>query len=222
MGRPFSSRGLAGLAPAPKPAVILPDTANPASATTEADTANEAALQYYHAASLMRGDETLHIDLSDQSHLADIPPQIAQCRYLTTLNLAGTNVRDLEALASLPRLERLVLWGTAVRDLGPLRHIRSLRWINIGCTEVTDLEPLAALPHLEVVDLSHTPVEDIEPLGSCLRLRELIMRGSQIARIDAVARMRDLRLLDIAGTKVTDTSAARSLKGLDWLNEGAI
>lgn len=208
---PFSDHG-AGLTP-------------PQDAPTGADAGDQAEaalLQYRYAASLMQGDETGKIDLSDQSHLQHIPPVISACRFLTTLNLSGTAVSNLEALAPLPRLERLALWGTGVHDLTPLRHIKTLRWLNLGCTEVTNIDALADLPHLEFLDLSHTPVESLAPLAGNIRMRELILRGSQVTCIAPVSRLRDLMLLDIAGTKVAETRHVAALKNLSWFNTGPL
>lgn len=193
------------------PAVQLRDT-----------THSDAAVQYRQAASLMDSVASGHIDLSHYPLLSDIPPIISQCRALTSLNLAGTAVRELEALASLPRLERLVLWGTSVRDLGPLSQIRSLRWLNIGFTNVESLDPLIALPHLEFLDASYTPIASIDPLATSIRMRELILRGTGVSCIKPAAGLRDLMLLDLAGTLVTDLSPVRNLKALTWLNTGAV
>ncbi len=208
---PFTDRGLALTPP--------PEAAHSAHTATDAEAAQQ---QYQFAASLMQGDETRQIDLSDQSHLLHIPPVISACRFLTTLNLSGTAVSNLEALASLPRLERLALWGTGVHDLTPLRHIKTLRWLNLGCTEVTNIDALADLPHLEFLDLSHTPVDSLEPLAGNIRMRELILRGSQVTCIAPVSRLRDLMLLDIAGTKVAETRHVACLKNLSWFNTGPL
>ncbi|MEY4695919.1 MAG: hypothetical protein RIT14_347 [Pseudomonadota bacterium] len=197
-------------------AQIVPDSAPAAAEDASAIT------PYQYAAQQMRGQVTTQIDLSDQPHLHDIPPVISSCRYLTSLNLSGTGVAELEALASLPRLERLALWGTRVRDLSALRTVKSLRWLSLGCTDVVNIDALADLPDLEVLDLSHTAVEDLAPLASCIRMRELILRGTQIRCIKPVARMRDLMLLDIAGTQVSETHPVKVLKNLSWFNTGTI
>lgn len=207
---------------------LIPNRANPLfdapglSGSEDADRrAIEAHAQYQQAAARMRGERTTQIDLSDLPLLSDLPPLISSCRQLASLNLAGTSVSQLEALASLPRLERLVLWGTDVQDLSPLRQVKSLRWLNVGRTAVRSIEALAELPQLEVLDLSHTGVTDLEPLARAIRMRELILRGLPITSIQPLERMRDLQFLDLAGTAIADLSPAEAIKGLLWLNTAA-
>ena len=194
------------------------EAASKAAAPTDADPV----AHYHSAAARIQTSSATEIDLSDQSHLQDIPPLISSCRFLLSLNLSGTAVSALDALSSLPRLERLALWGTPVRDLEPLRQIKTLRWLNLGSTDIVAIDALMDLPRLEVLDLSHTNIENIEPLETSLRLRELILRGTRIVSIAPLARLRDLMLLDLAGTGVTDTSPIKPLRNLVWLNAGSL
>lgn len=84
-----------------------------------------------------------NIDLTSMDFVASLPK-------LEVLVIAMNNITDISALANCPELEYLELNSTQVSDLSPLSKLSKLRHLNIGnCPNVTDISPLYELTELE-------------------------------------------------------------------------
>ena len=70
---------------------------------------------------------------------------------LTSLHLNSTQVRHLQALASLDKLGRLGLDHTPVTDLSPLARLKELRELSLSGSQVTDTSPLGRLTELTIL-----------------------------------------------------------------------
>lgn len=101
---------------------------------------------------------------------------------LQSLNLAATEVVDLEPLKGLTKLQTLDLSGDAgVSDLEPLKGLTALQSLNLTLTQVADLEPLKGLTKLQSLDLAGTSVANLEPLKGLTELRDLTLpNGHQL------------------------------------------
>lgn len=78
------------------------------------------------------------------------------------LDLRGTTTTNLHMLEGMP-LEILLLSGTSVRELTPLREMRYLRKLDIAGTAVADLSPLEDL-QIDELRISQTEVSDLHPI----------------------------------------------------------
>ena len=74
---------------------------------------------------------------------------------VTSVDLSGTDVRNIKPLAKLYRLDSLFL----------------------DFTDISDLSPLSRLRHLEVVSAEGTNVKNIEPLGNCQLIMYRFLRA---------------------------------------------
>ena len=104
------------------------------------------------------------LDFRDRADLADLG-FVTGLPRLKRLSLAGTRVRDLAPLADVPTLEALDLSRTAVEDLAPLAGLPRLSELILDGTRVSDLAPLAGSPTLRRLDLGSAPIEDLAVLG---------------------------------------------------------
>ncbi|MBA4358049.1 MAG: hypothetical protein C0405_10035 [Desulfovibrio sp.] len=95
---------------------------------------------------------------------------------LTTLDLSGTKVRQVQALSRCLELERLFLGQTAVSDLTPLAGL-PLQFLDLSGTKVTSLGPLGLLPKLKSLSIAHTAVTDLSPLAQLKTLEQLDLTG---------------------------------------------
>ena len=101
--------------------------------------------------------ERWHGKLKDLQHLRWIS-------NVTTVNLSGERFGDrfLTALSRLESVERLVIQGTAVTDVGManVEKLTGLRWLFVFHTPITDsaVKHLLALPRLDEVKLYGTQV----------------------------------------------------------------
>lgn len=102
------------------------------------------------------------------------------------LDLRGTSITNLNVLEGMP-LEILLLSGSSVSDLAPLREMRFLRKLDIANTPVSDISPLEGL-QLEELSITKTQVRDLSSL------REM-----------------PLRVLSLVHTEVRDLTPIQSL-----------
>ena len=83
---------------------------------------------------------------------------VCNARHLRYLSVSNAKLDEIDAVATLPTLERLTLVRTRVRSLEPLRKLRELREVDLsGCEWIVSLEPLCRLPKLDKLTLSGTP-----------------------------------------------------------------
>ncbi len=111
---------------------------------------------------------------------------------LETLFLQGTEIADLSPLSGLSRLTRLVITGSKVVDLGPLKtlpllqllasatrihdlrpltSIRGLNYLDLeGSNKITDLSPITDLDSIYALNVSRTGVSDLAPISGLTKL----------------------------------------------------
>jgi len=68
---------------------------------------------------------------------------LPELRTVSSLNLSGSKLSDLQWLAGLTELEELEILIAPVTDLGPLSVLTKLRSLDLRGTQVDDLSPLS-------------------------------------------------------------------------------
>lgn len=72
---------------------------------------------------------------------------------------------DISFMAHMPQLEIVILSGSSVTDLTPLKDAAKLVFLELAnCDELEDITPLAGCASLANINLSYTKVSDISPL----------------------------------------------------------
>jgi hypothetical protein len=137
-------------------------TANPGS-----EAAYEAAEKRIAAAA---EDDLRVLRLSDLGGLGKLPPELGELTNLTQLDLRGTAISDVSALASLENLRILSLRRTLVDDLQPLEGLSALDTLDLSQTWVRDLSPLTTLPALRRLDIGGTWTSSLAPLRDVAKL----------------------------------------------------
>jgi hypothetical protein len=106
----------------------------------------------------------LRIGFAD--HLRELGGLAAVTPNLEKLTLDLTQIRTLDGLAGLHRLETLELFGGRVRDLAPLRLLRRLRYARLELPDLESIEPLRDHPSLRMVSLTMAREPDHTVLAS--------------------------------------------------------
>ncbi|HTV90961.1 MAG TPA: hypothetical protein VME41_18260 [Stellaceae bacterium] len=75
-------------------------------------------------------------------------------------------------------LQTILLDGTQVDDLEPLRDLTGLQWLGLSGTNVKDLEPLEGLGRLRRLDLSGTKIVNVAPIEFLPALQTLSLPSS--------------------------------------------
>ena len=139
---------------------------------------------------------------------------------LEELDLQGCPlVNDLEPLAAFPRLRVLELSTDTVRDLSALARIPSLRELRLWGRRPVDLTPVTGLTQLTTLDLFMVPVRTLEPFGRLTALRKLrVSFSADLGDLSAIAQLKDLEEVDFGGATTLDLSPIRDLPSLRVLH----
>ncbi|MEJ2595284.1 MAG: hypothetical protein P8100_09210 [bacterium] len=109
------------------------------------------------------------VDLSGRQDVRSVEP-LRMMHRLESINLENTGVTEIEPLGSLNNLKMLNINGTGVNTLDPLQNLSNLHEIHCERTEIQDLLPLAGNTNLQSVycDSTHVGQENV------LQLREIL------------------------------------------------
>lgn len=105
-----------------------------------------------------------------------------------------------------------------IKDLNPIRKLARLEKLNISRISIADLLPLASHTRLLEFNCSDTPVTDLSPLSSNRKMSALYLSNTQINNINVVQGFAGLKILDISGTKVSRLNAVSGCSKLEQLD----
>lgn len=172
--------------------------------------------------------------------------ELQDCPRLVSLaGLGGTGVRDLvltgttelsdlEVLAGVSTLERVVLNGVGPLDLRPLYRHPSLKHLEVSAGDEArpldlDLSELPAVetlvlrhhaglralhgssPAIRVIDVTNSALEVLE-LGDCPQLQELLLSSTSLRSLGDIGSCKALRSVDLHHTQLLDAEAVRRLR----------
>lgn len=155
------------------------------------------------------------LDLSN-TPISDLSP-LASLPRLQSLMLYDTPVSDVAPLASLTELESIYLWGTKVLNFAPIKNLPSLRSLDWGGLEISDLAPLANFSALESLQVWYTPVSSLAPLASLAALKVLSLRhisASDLTPLAGLSRLESLNLGHMPAVNLAPLSGLVALKSL--------
>jgi hypothetical protein len=152
-------------------------------------------------------------------HLGKKPDQLVDedLTGITTLDLSGAEITDIEPLKQLTALTSLYLSGTQVTDIEPLKQLTALREIYLGRTQISGIEPVSELSQLRALSLYGTPVSNIKPLRGLKQLEKLILTKTRVTNLEPLKDLVRLEFLYLSNTQVTDIGPLEHLKALKWL-----
>ena len=150
---------------------------------------------------------------------------VAKYRSLIELSVPSTDIRDLSAIPSKTRLQKLDLSGTRISDIRRLTKLKHLTELNVSRTMIDDIVPLSYCSSLKRIqaagtkitsltgwnpdadlqslDVSETGFSDLGPLVGTY-LGSLSARDTPLSDLRGMSRIRGLRGLSIQGTKVAE------------------
>ncbi len=131
---------------------------------------------------------------------------------LTVINAQSNAIADLSPLQGLNQLQELWLGYNPIGDLTPLRQLSSLRKLHIFDALATDLSPLRGLA-LTDLGLSTPAVLDLSPLQE-MPLQYFYLWFSGSSDLSPLANA-PLRYMDVQGSNVQDLSVLKNLR-LMW------
>ena len=145
---------------------------------------------------------------------------------LTFLHVGYNEIRNLQPLKGLTRLNRLYIFGNrGITNIEPLRNLSALAAFNGGGCRITNLDPIRKLTALTSVAIHYQgELKNIEPLANLTQLRNLHADGNQIADIRPLANLIQLRELRLNRNRIVDVNPLANLVNLDklWIENNLI
>jgi Leucine-rich repeat (LRR) protein len=181
-----------------------------------------------HDLSPLRNLGISSLDLSNCSELADMDggaealgPLAGMTTTLEELDVSNcTSVKSVAPLRDLTELRTLILAGTGLSNLSPIRTLAKLGTLDLSNTrdlyEFTQLEDLKALKTLKlagsnVPDLS--PLRDLKlsllDLSNCSNVANVAGKGGYL---EPLRSMTTLKTLKLTGTNINDLSPLGELR----------
>jgi Leucine-rich repeat (LRR) protein len=116
------------------------------------------------------------LDIGFSRSIRSLEP-LRGCEELEVLVIQqGLCIFDLNPLASLTKIKKLIVGNSQVSDLSPLSSMSLLAELNIfGCSSIQSLDPLSGLINLQHLNcFGIDPKVSLLPLASCTGLKELV------------------------------------------------
>ena len=116
------------------------------------------------------------------------------CTDVKYLDLGHNDeLADLSFVASMPKLEVLIIAMTAVTDISPLRSCPNLEYLELNSTNISDLSPLEKLTGLHHLNIASCPrIKDITPLYGLAELERLWIGRDTPVPEEQARRMKEL------------------------------
>ena len=158
------------------------------------------------------------LDLSGCTLSSAAMSTIVSLPELTSLNLSGCAVIDINALIGLQKLEFLDLSNNTISDLTALSALQALKELHLTNNPITSLANLKNCTQLEILYANQCSITRIAGLADHTALKELYLANNQIADISVLASCTALQTLDLSFNAVTDISIVSELRQLVDLN----
>ena len=146
----------------------------------------------------------------DSEKISDLTG-LSEFLNLRVLEAPTNNISNIEELAGLTKLEKLLLERNQISDLTPLAGLFRLRTLEIAKNKIKDLSPIYVLDNVEVLDVNKNQITSIKGIGSMRKINTLRVSRNQIQDISPVGELDDLVHLSFGYNQVEDISVLYDL-----------
>lgn len=101
---------------------------------------------------------------------------------IDVLDLAGTEIDDLDGIRYCKHLATVELSGNRITDISELASLTMLQEVYLAGNRIGYIDALQFLPDLHAVDISFNAIDDLSPLFELERLEYLNVTGNKIPR----------------------------------------
>lgn len=143
--------------------------------------------------------------------LTEIPPEIADLKRLTSIDLSKTRVHDLGPIRDCTSLNDLTCYRTDVVDLSPISALTSLRFLDLRRTKVDDLSPISDLTGLLLLYLGQTGVTDLSSIKRLTNLQSITIDETLVRDLSPISGHTELSYLSLRRTMVSDLTPIQAL-----------
>ena len=139
---------------------------------------------------------------------------------LTELSFNATSVSAdiLQAIASLPKLKKLILTDCNLSSVTVLSEAAEVEYLDLSNNAVRNLEPLSGLKNLKELILAHNAVEDITPLSRSVSITKLDVSFNALTALDGIQNLSALNWLNADHNAITEIDPVSSVPSLTYLS----
>ncbi|WP_141735443.1 leucine-rich repeat domain-containing protein [Oligoflexus tunisiensis] len=155
------------------------------------------------------------------------PVEAEYCEYLETalaertrFSLRGKNLISLKAFAYLPYATELVASNNQIKSLEGLEGLNKLETLDVGGNAITQIGALKDLNSLRVLRLQGNDIEDLVPLSGLGALSDLSIGSNRITDVKALSKVKTLEYLNLSNNALESLNGLESLEKLRVLNIG--
>lgn len=147
--------------------------------------------------------------------------RITSLTRLTSLDLSGRCIDDVNPIASLRALKILRLNRNQITDIRPLAALRQLRELELADNSIQDTwsrtsrEPFANWSSLEKLDLSGNGFRGLLPIEHVPTLTDLNLRNNDLYSLRSLEALTRLHSLDVGNTLVDDLTPLAQMQALE-------
>jgi len=142
------------------------------------------------------------LSISGNTSLGSADP-LTYLPYLMTLDLSGTQISDLQSIASNKLLRNLNCSNNPITDITALSSLNELTTLDISNTAIDRLDPLSALIKLQYLKCSGTAIKNLDPLAGLRLLKELDFYNTGIKKMDVLTGLPNLQVVKCYNTKLS-------------------
>ncbi|CCH55038.1 Internalin-A [Fibrisoma limi BUZ 3] len=167
------------------------------------------------AACQKRHEPTL--DLSGLK-LVEIPPEISELVWLTTLSLRNNQIREIKGLASLNQLTELSLRNNRISEIKGLESLTQLTKLSLSDNRISEIKGLESLNQLTELYLLDNQISEIKGLEPLTQLTTLYLSDNQISEIKGLEPLTQLTTLNLSDNQISEIKGLEPLTQLTTLN----
>ncbi len=147
------------------------------------------------------------LDLSGSLISFEALEYVGMLRKLTSLNLQGCGLSNIEALGNLTALKWLNLADNSITHISSIVEMKELQYLNLKSNGVVSLDALNGIHTLTEFDVSGNKVTTLAPLQHCTNMQILHVDSNELMSVGALSHMVELTILTAANNHLEDISA---------------
>ncbi len=147
------------------------------------------------------------LDLSGSLVSFEALEYIGTLKKLTSLNLQGCGLSNIDALSNLTALKWLNLADNSITHISPIVEMTELQYLNLKSNAVVSLDALNGIQTLTEFDVSGNKVTTLAPLQHCTNMQILHVDSNELMSVGSLSHMVELTVLTASHNHLEDISA---------------
>ena len=125
-----------------------------------------------------------------------------KCIDVLSLTLSYNNIKKIEGLDNLPKLNTLFLRDNKITKIEGLDKLTCLQDLNLSHNQISIIEGLDKLENLQNLYLNDNIICKVENLERQLKLKYLELSNNKITKLPILSHLKELKILSINGNLI--------------------